>query len=242
MSFATDNPYRDFGMTAAQAPASDRASFIRLTYMHLAAAVLAFVGIEAALFSTGAAPRLAEMMMGNGNVGILVVMVGFIGISYLANSWAASSTSPGLQYAGLSLYVVAEALFFAPLLYVAATFGPPNVIATAGLVTAIIFVGLTGVVFLTGADFSWLRTGLAAAGFAAVGVVVCGMLFGFSLGIWFTGAMILFACGYILYDTSNVMHHYRIGQHVAASLALFASVALLFWYVLRLLMSLSSRD
>ena len=32
----------------------------------------------------------------------------------------------------------------------------------------------------------------------------------------------------------------EIGQHVAASLALFASVALLFWYILRLFMS--SRD
>jgi FtsH-binding integral membrane protein len=81
-----------------------------------------------------------------------------------------------------------------------------------------------------------------AVGFAALGLVLCGWLFGFSLGLWFTGAMILFACGYILYDTSNVLHHYRIGQHVAASLALFASVALLFWYVLRLLMALSNRD
>jgi FtsH-binding integral membrane protein len=39
-----------------------------------------------------------------------------------------------------------------------------------------------------------------------------------------------------------VLHHYRVGQHVAASLALFASVALLFWYILQLLMSLTSRD
>ena len=38
------------------------------------------------------------------------------------------------------------------------------------------------------------------------------------------------------------LHPYRIGQHVAASLALFAAVALLFWYVLRLVMSMSSRD
>jgi FtsH-binding integral membrane protein len=51
--------------------------------------------------------------------------------------------------------------------------------------------------------------------------------------------MIGLMSGYILYDTSNVMHHYRTDQHVAASLALFASVATLFWYVIRLLMSLS---
>ena len=55
-------------------------------------------------------------------------------------------------------------------------------------------------------------------------------------------AMIVLACGYILYDTSNILLHYRVGQHVAASLALFASVALLFWYVLQLVMSLRSRN
>jgi FtsH-binding integral membrane protein len=68
------------------------------------------------------------------------------------------------------------------------------------------------------------------------------MLVGFSLGIFFMGAMVAFAAAYILYDTSNVMKHYRTDQHVAASLALFASVALMFWYMLQLLMSLSGRD
>ena len=67
------------------------------------------------------------------------------------------------------------------------------------------------------------------------------MIFGYSLtslGIWFPAGMVVFASLYILYDTSNVLHHYRIGQHVAASLALFASVALLFYYMVRLVMSL----
>lgn len=244
MNYAADNPYASFGRVAAQAETNERASFIRLTYLHLLGAVLAFVGIEAALFSSGLAERLFSLMRGDGrsNVGMLVVLLGFMGISWLANSWAQSAANKSLQYAGLALYVVAQALFLAPLLFLAANFGPPNVIASAGLITAIIFVGLTGAVFLTGADFSWLRTGLIVAGFAAFGVIICGLLFGFSLGLWFSGAMILFASGYILYDTSNVMHHYRIGQHVAASLALFASVALLFFYVLRLLMEMNRRN
>ena len=74
-------------------------------------------------------------------------------------------------------------------------------------------------------------------GFAAMGFIVVATLFGFALGPIFTYAMIALACGYILYDTSNVMLHYRIGQHVAAALALFAAVALLFWYILQLFMS-----
>jgi len=45
------------------------------------------------------------------------------------------------------------------------------------------------------------------------------------------------ASGYILFYTSNVIRTYRTTQHVAAALALFSAVALLFWYVLRLFMS-----
>jgi FtsH-binding integral membrane protein len=48
--------------------------------------------------------------------------------------------------------------------------------------------------------------------------------------------MVAFAGAAILYETSNILHHYRPNQHVAASLSLFASVALLFWYVLRIFM------
>jgi FtsH-binding integral membrane protein len=55
--------------------------------------------------------------------------------------------------------------------------------------------------------------------------------------------MILFASGAILYSTSKVMHEYETHQHVAAALELFAAVALLFWYVLRVVIALtSSRD
>jgi FtsH-binding integral membrane protein len=72
-----------------------------------------------------------------------------------------------------------------------------------------------------------------------LGVIVASLLFGFSLGIFFAGLMIAYAAGAILYNTSNVLHHYRPEQHVAASLALFASVALLFWYVVQLVLALS---
>lgn len=231
------NPYRSWGTIAAQAETNERTNFIRQTYLHLAGAILAFVGIEALLLNSPAAETLARAMGGHW----WVVILAFIGVSWLANSWAQSSTSVGMQYAGLALYVVAEAVIFVPLLYIAMHFAP-GAIPAAGLITAIVFCGLTAIVFMTGSDFSFLRTGLMVAGLAALGIAICASLFGFSLGVFFSGAMILLASGYILYDTSNVMHHYRIGQHVAASLALFASVALLFWYILQMVMSLTSRD
>jgi len=96
-------------------------------------------------------------------------------------------------------------------------------------------------VFLTRKDFSWMRGVLGVACLGALATIVCSMLFGFTLGVWFSGAMIIVAGGYILYYTSNVMLHYRTDQHVAAALALFSSVALLFWYVLRIFLSMNRR-
>src|SRR5207253_2644039 len=115
------------------------------------------------------------------------------------------------------------------------------IIPTAGLATVTVFVGLTAVVFLTGKDFSFLRTALWLGGLVAMGFVLGAILIGFSLGLVFSVAMVALASGYILYDTSNVMHHYRIGQHVAAALALFASVALLFYYIVRIILAVTSR-
>lgn len=229
-----ENPYASWGLVAADAPASERATFIRQTYLHLGGAVMAFVALEAVLLNLPGIDDVVRSLMSS-QLSWLVVMGAFIGVSYIATSWASSGTSVGMQYAGLGLYVVAQALIFVPLLWMAGNFGGPDVIPMAGLLTVVVFTGLTAIVFVTRADFSFLRTGLMVATFVALGLILCGIIFGFQLGLIFVGAMIALAAGYIL-------HHYRIGQHVAASLALFASVALMFYYMVILVMSLTGRD
>lgn len=211
-----------------------RASFIRKTYTHLAVALLAFVGIEYVLVNSPIAAPLTSMMVGGWSW--LIVLGMFMGVSMLANWWASSETSQGMQYLGLGLYVVAQAIVFLPLLYIANN-AFPGAIQNAGIVTLGLFTALTAIVFYTRKDFSFLGPILMIGGFVALGVIVASIAFGFSLGTLFAGIMVLFAAGAILYDTSNVLHHYRPTQHVAASLALFASVALLFWYILQLFMS-----
>ena len=85
-----------------------------------------------------------------------IVLAAFMGVSWLAEKWARSEASPQMQYAGLALFVVAEAIIFLPLLYIAAYFSSPNVIPTAGIVTALLFGGLTYIAFTTRRDFlSW---------------------------------------------------------------------------------------
>lgn len=226
---------------AADATVDERATFIRNTYVHLGGAILAFTGIEAIIFSTPELrDRIVALTLGNWWIALLLFMV----VSWIADHWARTGASQGMQYAGLMLYTVAEAVLFVPLLWMANMVGGPDshIIATAGTLTMVIFGGLTVIVFLTRADFSFLRMALFLGGLAAVGLAVCSALFGFGLPLIFTVAMIVLAAGYILYDTSNVLHHYRTDQHVAAALALFASVALLFWQLLVLLMRLQSDD
>ncbi|MCA9538176.1 MAG: Bax inhibitor-1/YccA family protein [Myxococcales bacterium] len=225
---------------AAYASERERADFIRLTYLHLGGAILAFIGLTAALVNSELGLRITETMLG-GRFSWLIVLGAFMGVGWIAQRWAASGGSPAKQYLGLGLYVVAEAIIFTPLLYIAAFYAGPSVIPTAGLLTAIVFGGLTATALLTKKDFSFMGRALSLGGFAAMGVIVVSLIFGFNLGTLFSGAMVLLAGGYVLYYTSNVLHHYPVGAHVAAALALFSAVALLFWYILRIVMAVSGR-
>jgi FtsH-binding integral membrane protein len=222
--------------SAADALPEERAQFIRKTYLHLAGAVAVFVGIEAFLIASGIGAVAARTMMG-GRLAWFIVLAAFIGVSSVATSWANSQSSTAMQYAGLGLYTVAEAIIFLPLLYVASYMAGGSVIVEAAIVTLGLFLGLTAVVFLTRKDFSFLGPILAIGGFVALGFIAINLIFGFSLGNVFAFAMVAFAGGSILYQTSNILHQYRPNQYVAASLALFASVALLFWYILRIFSS-----
>ncbi len=149
---------------------------------------------------------------------------------------AFSAQSLGAQYAALAGFVVAEAIIFVPLLHMAQRVAE-GVIQSAALVTLLGFAGLTAVAFVTRKDFSFLG-GLLRWGFIiALVLIVAGVLFGFHLGTFFSVAMVALAGAAILYDTSNVLHHFPEDRYVGAALQLFASVALMFWYVLRIFMS-----
>ena len=207
-----------------------RNAFIRKTYAHLLLAVLAFIGIEVYLFQTGLAQSMAQAML---SVNWLFILGGFVLLSWLATHFAQSSQNKGMQYLGLGLYVILQAIIFVPMLYIAQAKAGGGVIETAGTATIIGFAGLTLIAFSTRTDFSFLGKFLLWGGLGAMLLIICGSLFGFHLGTFFSVAMIIFAGAAILYDTSNIIHHFGEDQYVAASLQLFASVAMLFFYLLR---------
>lgn len=225
-----DQPYPSAPAAAYNVEA--RSSFITKTYLHLFGAIGIFTLIEVFLFQSGLAVPIARAMTG---VSWLFVLGGFMVVSWLASRVASTAASLPAQYAALGGFILAEALIFVPLLYLAES-RAPGVIGSAAGATMIGFGALTGIVFYTRKDFSFLRGLLVWAGFIALAAIVVAVLFQVTLGVWFSVGMVALAGGAILYDTSNVLHHYPEDRYVGAALQLFASVALMFWYVLRLFM------
>lgn len=227
----------DYSYSAAEALPQERAAFIRRTYTHVALAVAAFALTETFFFVSGVADVFIGTLRYGGRLSWLVVLGAFMGISWIADRWARSDVSVATQYLGLAVYVVAEAFIFIPMIAIAAAYGGSETISKAGIVAIGLFLGLTGVVFLTRVDFSFLRSILAIGGMVALATIVASVIFGFTLGSLFAFIMVGFAATSILYNTSNVLNAYRPTQHVAASLTLFASIALLFWYLLSIFSS-----
>ncbi|HSY18962.1 MAG TPA: Bax inhibitor-1 family protein [Candidatus Acidoferrales bacterium] len=212
---------------------NSRGQFIGRTYNHLLGAIVAFTLIEVVLFKTGLADPIAEFML---STNWLLILGAFLVVSWLARGAAQRATSMATQYAALAGYVVGQSLIFVPMLYLANHFAP-GAIASAALVTLMGFVGLTAVVFITRKDFSFLRGIVMWGGIVAVVLIIGGVSFGFQLGTYFSVAMVALAGAAILYDTDNILRNYPSDRYVAASLELFADVALMLWYVLRLFMS-----
>jgi len=213
-----------------------QATFYKKTYTHLALAVLLFIIVETIFFQI---PPLLEFALSLTQGWTWLLMLGgFMLVTNYAEKMAISSHDRNKQYLALLLYVVAEAFIFIPLIFIAmvtAEDGGMEILNQAAILTLSLFSGLSAVVLLTKKDFSFLKSMLAIGFFIAMGLIIAGTLFGFNLGLWFSVGMILLASGSILYQTSNMVHRYSEDQYVAASLGLFASLMLLFWYILSIL-------
>jgi FtsH-binding integral membrane protein len=232
-------------MPVAYARADERAAFIRRTYLHVAGALAACAGVLAVIFGTFGAEGILRFFYGgtvlSPNVMMLILMFGFMGAGWLAQSWARSPASSSTQYLGLGLFVVAQAVILAPILAFASIYAP-GVIAEAGVLTLCLAAGLTMAVFLTRKDFSFLIPIVSIASWVMIGLIVISFFFsGLQLGAWFSVLGIGVASAAILYQTSNIMNHYSYNMHVAAALEVFSSIAMLFFYILRLLLEMRSR-
>ncbi|MEY8758872.1 Bax inhibitor-1/YccA family protein [Chryseobacterium tongliaoense] len=212
----------------------ERANFYKKTYLHVALSILAFIGVETVLLKT-VPVELINLMFAQRYTWLLIIGVFWLA-SILSNKWSLSQ-SRSTQYLGLGFYILLEAVIFLPLIYIAVATAGGVVIFQAAMLTIAMFAGLSAVAFTSKKDFSFLRNIIIIGGFLALGLIVAGAIFGFNLGLWFSVGMVILASASILYETSKLKNTYTTGQYVGASLQLFASIMLLFWYILRILMS-----
>ena len=208
-------------------------AFLRATYTHLLYAVIAFIAVEYVLFKTGIALVLAPIMTSNW----LIVIGGFMLLGFITRYFTQQKSTITMQYVEMAVTVILQAIIFIPLLVYAVYFTDVTVLSNAALISLVIFGTMTAIVAYTGKDFSFMGPLLAIIGIAALIAIVGSIVFGVSLGFYFALAMVVFAAAVVLYETSKVLHHYKEGQYVAAATALFASVAMLFYYVLATLVS-----
>ena len=102
-------------MAAPAYAVAERSEFIWKCYAHVVAAILAFAAIEVYLFSSGVAARIALPMMNSW----FLVLGAFILVGWGATHVAHRLESKTTQYAAFAVFIVAEALIFAPMLMLA---------------------------------------------------------------------------------------------------------------------------
>ena len=210
----------------------DRSQFIWRTYAHVVGAILTFAAVSGYMIQSGIAASLFPVLTSSW----LLTLGAFMLVSWGASHVAHRLESKPAQYAAFALFIFAEALIFSPMLLLASAL-KPGVIESAASVTVMGSVGLIAVAMITRRDFSFLRGIMVWGGILALVTIVASTIFGWHLGTWFSVGMIGFAGAAVLYDTSNIMHHYPQDRYVAAAMGLFASIALMFWYILQFFMS-----
>ncbi len=214
---------------------SGRSEFYKKTYLHVAGALAVFALLEAFLIKQGFGEKMMALL-GKSQYSWLIVLALFMGVSWIANKWAHSGASRNTQYAGLALYIIAEAFIFLPLIFMAVKLTDSSALQSAAITTGFLVAGISALAFWTKKDFGFLGKYLMIFGWVAMGTIVAGILFGFTLGVWFAGALAIFAGFSLLHSTSNLIHHYNEEQYVAAALSLFADIALMFYYILQIFM------
>jgi uncharacterized protein len=209
-----------------------RSAFMSRVYTRLVAGVAAFVLLETFLFTSGLAYAITQFVF---STSWLLILGGFMIVSWLANSVAMRATSPGSQWGGYLLLVAANAVIFAPLL-VLAELQVPGVIVAAGQYAIGGFIVLSVIAVRSARDFTWLGASLKWFGLLALAAIVLSVLFGFSLGTWFSLGMIGFAGAAILHDTQTILRDVPPGRETVAAMTLFSGLALMFWYLVRFFM------
>ena len=226
------NPYATESVAAISAAAEERATFLQRTYLMLLAGVGVFAGT---IWAADNVPAIQNLAIGLWRTHPLLVLALLFGAGFGVR--AVANKHP-INLVAYFAYAFFFGLLLAPASLYAAEFAP-DVLSQAVVVTLLVFSGLTAYVFVSGKDFSFMRGALVIASLILFAVLIGGWIFGYTMGLWMSVAFVALYAGFILYDTSRILHHYPTNAHVAAAIELFVSLIMLFQWILNLLLSMN---
>jgi FtsH-binding integral membrane protein len=213
-----------------------RMGFIRRTYAHLVGELAAVAAVVAIGIKTPALQELGFALMGRWFIYILA----FFGVSLLTRKMLEGRRSLAVQYAAAGIWVVFLGLLVTPLAIIARELtGSFAVLGEAAVLTGCVFTGITAYVFVTKKDFSFIGGAIWMISWLLFGIGILAAIFG---GLGGTGslvyscAMVVLLGGWVLYDTSKVLHHRHVDQHVAASVDLLVDFVYMFIYIVSILL------
>ncbi|PKK88683.1 MAG: hypothetical protein CVV64_17730 [Candidatus Wallbacteria bacterium HGW-Wallbacteria-1] len=216
-----------------EAPVSQRMDFIRKVYSLFLMGVMVAVG--GAWWGTTIEGITALRSIGLGPL-IAVYFIAFFAMRHFRKT----------EYLNVLLmlgFCLVSGCLVAPLLLMALTDFPdgPAMIFNAFLTTAAVFGGLTVYVFTTGKDFSYLGGTLAILLTGVVVAMIVGMFFSpvadMMSGVGFSMGMVVLMGGFVLYDTSRIVHKFRTDEYILAAIELYLDFVIMFQHILRILMN-----
>ncbi|MEZ4446505.1 MAG: Bax inhibitor-1 family protein [Polyangiaceae bacterium] len=230
----------------------------RVKYLRRVYSLLAMASIVAVICGWAAINVGPTMAVRNGDgpvvevswaVGTLITNSGLMylafGILFVATA-VASAVSRIKVVNVIALYLVAAimGLQLAPMVFAATYFAgigdtlTANPVRDAGIMTVATFVGITGYVFVTRKDFSYLKASLSMGFWVIFGACILTFVFDseiFALAVASAGALL--SAGFLLYVTSYIFRNSEMDDPVGDALALLVQLRNLFMFLLRIFMS-----
>ncbi|HEX5136290.1 MAG TPA: Bax inhibitor-1 family protein [Planctomycetota bacterium] len=236
--FADSMAWADERGFAIDAALDSRMAFVRRTYAHLLAELVGVALVVMLALRTPALQSLGVALLRNP----LVYIGAFFGVALVTRKMLEGHRSVGVQYAAAGIWVFFFGLLLTPLAMIAerAT-GSYAILGEGAILTGCVFTGLTAYVFFTKKDFSFLRGALWMVSWLLVGVAVVSWVFGWGFGaggsIVYSGICVLLMGGWVLHDTSKVLHHRAVNQYVAASVDLLIDFVYMFIHIVLILLN-----
>jgi FtsH-binding integral membrane protein len=190
--------------------------------------------------ATVAVPLLVSLMLGN-----RIVMYAAFGVLFVATLGASAvSKVRVLNVAALMGVALLMGIELAPMAFVSQYYAgvgdtmSANPIRDTMVMVLSVFAGITGYIFITRKDFSWLGSILSMGVMVVFGACLLSFVFHtevFSLAVASVGALL--SIGMLLYVTSYIFRNSEMDDAVGDALALLVQLRNLFMFLLRILMS-----